>query len=337
MAILVIGINHKTAPIEIREKFAFSIASMADSLKSLLSQKLADEAVILSTCNRVEIYISTQLGNELAFEKIIKFLNPDTDNKDVESLFYKHADRDCIEHLFKVVCGLDSMVLGETEILGQVKDSYQIALKNKTTGPILNRLFQKAFNVAKKVRSETAIQRGNISVASVAVDLAGKIFSDFNKLTILVLGAGDTSEKTVRALVNKGAKNLMISNRTFENAVQLATAMGGTAVKFEDWPNAAASADIIISSTSAPGFIITKQHVRSIMKNRENRSLLIIDIAVPRDVEPEVNSIDGVFLFNIDELKAITDEYLNRREKEINLCLSIIRQKAEEIASVLNV
>ena len=220
------------------------------------------------------------------------------------------------------------MVLGETEILGQLKKAYELALQHQHTGARLNKAFQRAFNVAKHIRSETNIQRGSISVASVAVELAEKVFDSLNDRQVMVIGAGETSEKAARALLSRGARSVIVSNRSHERAVSLAAELGGRAVHFEEWASEFENIDIIISSTSAPHYLLDRAKLQPLMKLRKNRSLLLIDIAVPRDIEPEVNFMEDVYLFNIDDLQSIANDYLRQRKEEIVRCEQIIREKA---------
>jgi len=225
------------------------------------------------------------------------------------------------------------MVLGETEILGQLKKAYDLALKGGYTGGRLNKAFQRAFNVAKHIRTETNIQRGNVSVASVAVDLAEKIFSELSDRSVLILGAGDTSEKTARALLSRGARSILVSNRSHDKAVALAAELGGRAVQFEDWSAEFANVDIVISSTSAPHYVLDRVRLEPLMKLRRNRPLFLVDIAVPRDIEPEVNFLENVYLYNIDDLQAMADQSLKQRQEEVARCEQIIREKVQALLS----
>jgi glutamyl-tRNA reductase len=224
------------------------------------------------------------------------------------------------------------MVLGETEILGQLKKAYQTALDGKHTGIRLNKAFQKAFNVAKQIRSQTNIQRGSVSVGSVAVELAEKLFSSLGDHPVMVVGAGETSEKTARALLSRGARTILVSNRSYERALELARELNGQAVRFEEWGEAFASIDILISSTSAPHYILEPARLEPLMKSRKNRPLLLIDIAVPRDIDPAVNFLENVYLYNIDDLQAMAADYLQQRRAEIARCESIIREKARSLS-----
>ena len=332
MGLCVIGLSHHTSPVQVRERFAFADARIPATLELIRSSGVAEEAVILSTCNRVEIYAATPNGPGEALPALKDFLVRCHDYRDpLTDEIYTLAEPASMEHLFKVACGLDSMVLGETEILGQLKKAYDLALQHQCTGALLNKAFQKAFNVAKQVRSETNIQRGSISVSSVAVELAEKIFSSLEDRQVLVIGAGDTSEKAARALLSRGARSIIVSNRSHDRALALANELGGRAVLFEDWAREFDNVDIVVSSTSAPHYVLDRVKLEPMMRLRKNRPLLLIDIAVPRDIEPEVNFLDNVYLYNIDDLQVIANDYLRRRKEEIARCEAIIAEKARAL------
>jgi len=330
--LLVLGLSHHSSPVEVRERFAFSESRLPTALQSLRDANIADEAVILSTCNRVEIYAASSLEPAKGFTALKEFLlNCHNYQEALTDELYAFSEPKSLQHLFRVACGLDSMVLGETEILGQLKSAYDLALKNGHTGPKLNKAFQRAFNVAKHIRTQTNIQRGSISVASVAVELAEKIFSNLSQHHVMILGAGDTSEKTARALLSRGARSIIVSNRSHEKAAALAAELGGRAVRFEDWAEAFEAVDIVISSTSAPHYLLDRGRLAPLMKRRKNQPLLLIDIAVPRDIEPEVNYLENVFLYNIDDLQAIASDYLKQRQEEAAKCEQIIREKVQAL------
>jgi glutamyl-tRNA reductase len=334
MSLVVIGLSHHSAPVAVRERFAFAEGRVPETLQSLRNSGVADEAVILSTCNRVEIYAVTPLESTRAFIALREFLVTCQDYHDpLTDELYTLSEPQSVQHLFKVACGLDSMVLGETEILGQIKKAYELARRGGHTGGRLNKAFQRAFHVAKHIRTETNIQRGSVSVASAAVELAEKIFSHLGDRAVMVIGAGDTSEKTARALLSRGARSILVSNRSPEKALALATELGGRAVPFEDWSVEFANIDIVISSTAAPHYILDRAKLEPLMRLRRNRPLLLIDIAVPRDIEPEVNFLENVYLYNIDDLQAIADDYLKQRREEVARCEKIIREKAEALLS----
>ena len=332
MHVVVIGLSHHSSPVTVREKFAFSEPKIPAALQTIRSSGIADEAVILSTCNRVEIYAATALEPRKAFAELQEFLVRIHDYRDpLTDELYKFAEPDSVEHLFKVASGLDSMVLGETEILGQLKKAYELALQHQHTGARLNKAFQRAFNAAKHIRTETNIQRGSISVASVAVELAEKIFDSLGERQVMVIGAGETSEKAARALLSRGAHSVIVSNRSHERAVALATELGGRAIHFEDWAREFANIDIVISSTSAPHYLLDRARLEPLMKLRKGRPLLLVDIAVPRDIDPDVNFMDDVYLYNIDDLQTIAADYLRQRKEEAARCEAIIREKARAL------
>ena len=327
--ILALGLSHHTAPIELRERFALSEQRLPGALAQLRESGVAEEVVILSTCNRVEIYAATRLEPKQAFIELIDCLRRIHDFRDpLSDELYQISEPGSIEHLFKVACGLDSMVLGETEVLGQLKKAYDLALQHNHTGPRLNKAFQRAFNVAKQIRTETNIQRGSISVASVAVELAEKIFNTLHERHVMILGAGETSEKAARALLSRGARSIIVSNRTFARAEALAKELGGRAAQFDAWSDECRRVDIVISSTAAPHHILDRGKLEPLMQARGNAPLLLIDIAVPRDIHPEVNYLDNVYLYNVDDLQAIADNHLQQRREEVARCESIIREKA---------
>lgn len=336
MPLVVIGLNHRSSPVELRERFAFAEAEVPAALAQLRQTGLVEEAVILSTCNRVEIYAATSSGGD-ACPALRGFLAhsrkvPEPGNGEIYTL----SEPQSVEHLFRVACGLDSIAIGETEILGQLKKAYDLALRNNLTGACLNKAFQRAFNVAKHVRTQTGIQRGNISIASVAVELAEKIFSALTNRTVLVFGAGDTSEKTARALASRGAQKILVSNRSQDRAESLAQSLGGQMVPWEDWAAAFGETDIIISSTSAPHYVLDRARLKPLLASRGSRPLLIVDIAVPRDIEPEVNFLENVYLYNIDDLQAIANGCLKQRRDEIARCESIISEKVKALLAQLS-
>jgi len=332
MPIVVIGLSHHSSPVALRERFAFADTGIPAALQLLREEGIADEAVILSTCNRVEIYAATALEPAAAFGELKQFLVRCHNYRDpLTDEIYTLTEPQSVQHLFRVACGLDSMVLGETEILGQLKKAYELALGHRHTGSRLNKVFQRAFNVAKQVRTETSIQRGSISIGSVAVELAEKIFASLTDRHVMVIGAGDTSEKTARALLSRGARSIIVANRSHDRAVALAGELGGRAVQFDDWAEEFEQIDIAISSTAAPHHILNRAKLEPLMKRRKNRPLLLIDIAVPRDIDPEVNLMANVYLYNIDDLQAVADDYLKQRREEIARCEEIIREKVNAL------
>jgi len=332
MPLVVIGLSHHTSPVHVREKFAFTEARIPATLDLLRTSRIVQEAVILSTCNRVEIYAATEISAQQSSIALQEFMVRCHDYREpLNGEIYSLGEPHSVEHLFKVACGLDSMILGETEILGQLKKAYELSLQHNHTGVVLNKAFQKAFNVAKQIRTDTNIQRGSISVSSVAVELAEKIFSSLAERQVLVIGAGDTSEKAARALLSRGAHSIIVSNRSHDRAVALAAELGGRAVHFEDWASEFPNVDIVISSTSAPHYVLDRQKLEPLMRLRKNRPLLLIDIAVPRDIEPEVNFLENIYLYNIDDLQAIANDYLVQRKEEVARCEAIIVERARAL------
>jgi len=332
MPLVVLGLSHRTSPVELREQFAFSDATIPETLACLRANGLAEEGVIVSTCNRVELYAALARPDRRSLTDLREFfLRAGRHVGPVADELYALAEPESLEHLFKVACGLDSLVLGETEILGQLKKAYELALTTRHTGACLNKAFQRAFQVAKHIRTETQIQRGSISVASVAVELAEKIFSSLQDHEVMVIGAGDTGEKTARALLSRGARSVIVANRSYDRAVALAQELGGRAVSFDDWAREFERVDIVISSTAAPHHILDRPKLESLMRHRRQRALLLIDIAVPRDIDPGVNLLGNVFLYNIDDLQAIADDYLQQRKAEVARCEAIIREKARAL------
>lgn len=328
-----LGLNYRTTPVEVRERVAFPEAKVPDAVQEIRSLPGFEESVVLSTCNRVELYATHSLEEaQQAHDKLVRYLvqrfelAPDQ----AEALVtYRLRSDEAARHLFRVVSGLDSMVLGETEIFGQVKQAYKVALESGSTGRSLNKLFQQAFTVGKKVRNDTTIQRGSTSVGSVAVDLAEKVH-DLKECRVMLVGAGEMSRTCAQSLLSRGAKSIIVSNRSYDRAVELATEMKGTAMKFDEWEHALHEVDVIISSTSAPHFVIKPELIQQVMRKRRWDPLLIIDIAVPRDVDPAVNAVEGVYLYDIDGLQAIADG--NRRERELQLsaCERIIEEHLEK-------
>ncbi len=333
MSVVVIGLSHRSAPVELRERFAFVESKIPDALKQLRESGLVTEGVVLSTCNRVEIYAATALApDDIFFAKIKEFLvEHHAYDGELGDELYTFAEPHSLHHLFKVAAGLDSMVIGETEIFGQLKKAYDLAFTHKHTGARLNKAFQRAFNVAKHIRTETNIQRGSVSVMSAAVELAEKIFTSLAEHEVLVIGAGETSEKTARALQSRGVQKITVTNRSPERAQALAAELGGRAVPFEHWPEEFERIDIAVSSTAATTHILDRAKLEPLMKRRQHRPLLLIDIAVPRDIDPAVSELDNVYLYNVDDLKAIADEYLKLRHEELDHCNQIIAEKVAKL------
>ena len=334
MNIFCFGISHQTANVEIRERFAIPDSALADSLTRLAQVPSVQESVLLSTCNRTEFYIVTQ-NPQLAVEPLFHDFYGLMEASEFQHHFRLPAVPS-IRHLFRVASGLESMVLGETEIFGQVKRAYEAAARSGTTGRILNRLFQKAFHVGKHVRSATAITRGSVSVGSVAVDLAQQIFGDLDGRKIMILGAGETSERTAWSFQSRGARQLFVSNRSFERATELAEAIGGRAIRFDDWEDEFRDLDILVSSTAAPHAIVTRPKLEPVLRMRRDRPLFIIDLAMPRDVDPAVHEMDGVYVYDLDSLRTIAGRTLATRKKETEACDSLIEKHVRDFEVWLN-
>jgi len=315
--------------VEIRERLAFTEKALPDNLREICEIASVDEAVVLSTCNRVEIYGASE-DTQKASDCVVQYLANHFDIQENQVEFYSHHDEAAAHHLFEVASGLDSMVLGETEIFGQVKKSYALAQSTGVTRRRLNKLFQQSFTIGKLVRSNTRIQQGSTSVGAAAVDLAETIFGDLKGCSVLVDGAGEMSRTTAQSLQSRGASRITVTNRSYENALALATELNGDAVEFEGWESELARVDIVISSTSAPGAVVKADMVERAMPKRRGHSLLLIDIAVPRDIEDEVNEIDNAYLYNIDNLQQLAEEGRARRLKQIEICQEVIRKFLSE-------
>jgi glutamyl-tRNA reductase len=323
-----LGLNHRTAPVEVRERFAVGNTHLGEASQNLLEMAGVPEGVVISTCNRTEFYLAADDAAE-ALERLELRLADKVHGH--EEPFYRHAKAEAARHLCKVVSGLDSMLLGETEIFGQVKQAYHAAHAAGTTGPILNKLFQKVFGVGKKVRTQTAIQEGSTSIGNVAVELAEKIFGHLKDSEVMVLGAGEMSRLTAQALVSRGAKSVIVANRTHDRAVELAAEMNGRAVRFDDWLDVLKDVDVVISSTGAPHTIIHAKEIESVRRARKYRPLFLIDIAVPRDIEHSVGEIEEVYLYDIDALEQLAEEARSRRSKQIIECEKIIEVELRKL------
>jgi glutamyl-tRNA reductase len=319
------GLTFEKTPVELREKVAFRDSQLPEALERMRELLGLREAVLVSTCNRVE-YFGATARPEVAAAAWPDFLRrfhavPD----DFSPLSFQLGGTPCVEHLFSVASGLKSMVVGETEILGQLKDAYDVARSSGQTGKWLNRLFQSSFAAAKSVRSRTAITRGSVSVGSVSVELAEKIFGDLRGCRAMVIGAGETSERTARSLLGHGVPSILVANRTHDRARALAAELGGEAVQWEEWEDRAVDVDIMISSTAAPHYVLTSQKLEGLLKRRGRRPLFLIDLAVPRDFEPSINLLDGVYLYDIDDLQSIAQAHLRERQTEIIRSVEILK------------
>lgn len=315
MDILVVGLNHRTSPVELREKLAFNMAEAQEFYEKLLDYRKIREAVLLSTCNRVEVY---SWANEKGEDHIISTLE---ESKGISSQaiipsLYIYRGKEAVKHIFRVASSLDSMVLGEPQIVGQVKEAFEEALTCDATGVILNQLMKKALSVSKRVRTETAIGESAISVSYAAVELAKKIFGDLSNRKAMLVGAGEMAELAARHLVHKGVSRITVVNRTLSRAQELAQELQGQALPMDCLEEKLAEVDIVITSTGAPHTIITSDAVQRTMRERKRRPIFFIDIAVPRDVDPEVERVENVYLYDIDDLEQVVERNRKRREKE---------------------
>lgn len=331
MLVFAVGVNHRTAPVEIREKLSFSDHSLEEWLKRLNSYPAIEGCVIISTCNRTEIYAATREFDD-GLGAIWDFLSGKSgvDISEIKNCTYVHSLYDAIRHLFRVASGLDSMVLGETQILGQVRSAYQAACNYGSTNKVLNTLFQQAITVGKRVRTETGIDKNSVSISYAAVELARQTFGDLRGRSVLVIGAGKMSELTALHLVSNGVSGIIVSNRSHEKAERMAQMFGGKAVRFDQLSGCMAKADIVISCTSASHYVVRRNEVLELMKSRGGNKIMMIDIAVPRDIEPSVGDIEGVTLFDVDDLKNVVDQNLSERKKAAVEAESIIEEDLDE-------
>ncbi|HSB08998.1 MAG TPA: glutamyl-tRNA reductase [Blastocatellia bacterium] len=337
MNIVLVGLSHKTAPLEIREQLAFAEPALPDALESLVGHEALDEALIVSTCNRVELIASTPAGSEQGLDSLSAFLtnyhklSPDSLNGHL----YKHTDANAIKHLFRVAASLDSMVVGESQILGQVKEAYQYAVNAGTIGRVLSQLMHRTLSVAKRIRTETGVAQNPVSVSSVAVELARKIFEDLSDKTVLLVGAGEMGELAARSLIDAGTSKLIVTNRTAERAEEIASKYAGGAVNFEAFYDVLPSADIVVCSTGAPDYIIRPPETKRALKSRKRGPVLFIDISVPRNIDPGIANLDNVFLFDVDDLDSVVKANLREREREAQRAESIIDAEVQQFIAQL--
>ena len=326
MQLALVGLSHKTAPVEIRERLAFSNDALRSALASLVDRRAVNEAMILSTCNRVEV-VAESPDDRLIRDFICEFHQISHDS--VSTHLYSYRNVEAIRHVFRVTASLDSMVIGEPQILGQVKEAFRIAMDAGTVGMHLSALMNRAFAVAKKVRSETGISQSAVSVSYAAVELARKIFGDLSGKTVMIIGASKMGELAAKHLRRAGASSVLVTNRTFERAVELAKVFEGAAVPFEHFTDHMTGADIVITSTGAPHFIIGRSLAEQVIHRRKNKPIFFIDIAVPRDIDPAVNQIDNAFLYDIDDLQQVIDANLKERFKEAMRAEQIVDDEVE--------
>jgi glutamyl-tRNA reductase len=324
MAFNILGINHKTAPVALREKVAFSEERLIAALRTLRQENGVTEVVILSTCNRTEVYWSgSASGAELS-----QWLERHHGNDlDLASSLYNHQESRAVEHAFSVASGLDSMVLGEAQILGQLKDAYRVAQETGSVGPVLNKLFQAAFSAAKRVRSETRIGVNAVSLASATVSLARRVYSDLSQQTALLIGAGEMNALTARHFISAGVKRVVIANRTLERAQTLAAELKAYAVGLTDLDRELEQADILISCTASPIPLVTKRAVEAAIRARRRRPIFMVDMAVPRDIEPQVAELEDVYLFSIDDLQQLVNDNLQQREVAAGGAREVVAQE----------
>jgi glutamyl-tRNA reductase len=329
MELFVLGLNHDTASIELRERLFFPERELPKALEVLGEVSELAERMILTTCNRVEVYGVAECPLPRAVEAVVASLGGyrNVQPAELAGALYTYTADDAVRHVFRVASSLDSMVLGEPQILGQVKAAYSVALAQQTTGIVLNNLLEQAFHVAKRVRTETGIASAPVSISSVAVDLARKIFGDLAGRTVLILGAGEMAELALRHLMDDGVRSVLVANRTYDRAVALAEQFQGRAVRFDAFRQEMVEADIVISATSAPHAILKKEDMQAIIHERRHRPIFLIDIADPRDIDPTCNDVDNVYLYNIDDLSSVATANRKERQREAERAVPIVERE----------
>jgi glutamyl-tRNA reductase len=336
MELLALGVSHKTAPLELRERLALPEGRAAGVLRDLVTHPAIHEAVAISTCNRTELHLVTGEGVEAenhAFGELSRQAGiPPTA---LLGRIYALRGREAVEHLFAVAAGLDSMIVGEAEVQGQVKRAYELALVEGVTGPVANRLFRDALAAGKRVRSETRIGHSRVSVSSVAVELAQDMLGDLAARRVLVVGAGENGELTARALHHRGVHTIFVANRRYDRAIGLAERFGGGAVRFDELPAELARADIVVSCTASPHTIVGREELELVATERDGRPLVLIDIAVPRDIDPSVRELPGIALYDMDDLQRTAARNLSGREGEVEQARSLLRQEADRFEAWL--
>ncbi|REG83012.1 glutamyl-tRNA reductase [Marinomonas pollencensis] len=335
MPLITVGVNHKTAPVAIRERVAFAPEKMVEALSSLVSAKKANEAVIVSTCNRTELYCSIDEGSDI--DEIIRWLGHyhQLDFADLKQYCYAHLNDDSVRHIMRVASGLDSLILGEPQILGQVKSAYAVSQEGDCIGPELQSLFQRTFSIAKRVRTDTAIGENPVSIAFAAVSLAQRIFADIRQNTALLIGAGQTIELVARHLKEQGVKRIIVANRTLARAETLANDLAAEAIMLGDIGDYLAQADIVISSTASQLPIIGKGMVERATAKRRHNPMLLIDIAVPRDIEPEVEEVKDAYLYTVDDLHSVIEENVRARQDAAKAAELIIEEGVDSYRRTL--
>ena len=329
--IIIVGLNHDTAPVEVRERVIFSGSVLEESLKRLHSLPSIKEGVILSTCNRVEV-VATALNEQKGLEEIERFLVEGQSAKDptvLDDHLYRYSGNTAVRHLFRVASSLDSMVVGEPQILGQLKDYYDVAHKAGTVGTMLHRLFHHSFSVAKRVRTETGIASRAVSISSVAVDLAKRIFDCLEDKAVMLIGAGKMGGLVARHLQSNGVSSLMVTNRTFERAVEVAGQFHGSPIRFEDFPRYLKMADLVIGCTGSPEVLLRPETVEGVLKERKQKAMFFIDLGERRNIDPKINDIDNVYLYDIDDLQTVAKENLKERTGEVHKAEEIVDDEIE--------
>jgi glutamyl-tRNA reductase len=330
MKIVVIGLNHRTADIDIREKLAFQGPMLEEGLLKLKEIPEVKEAIIISTCNRVEMYLNVH-NVDKSHESVKSFLVNffDIKKEPLDNALYVYDEMKAVSHVFRVASSLDSMVVGEPQILGQLKDAFEFALEKKSTGILLNRLFKKSISVAKRVRTETKIAENAVSISFSAVELAKKIFTDLSGKSFMLIGAGEMAELAAKHMINNGVQDITVANRTYERGCELAKEFNGRAIHFEDFLHEMVHSDILICSTGAQNYVLTKNQMQKVMKERRNRPVFIIDISVPRNIDPEINNLSNIYLYDIDDLQGVVDTNILERQKEAQKAEEIIEEEIE--------
>jgi len=328
-SLFVLGSSHNEASLEVREQLALSAESLKDLQRDLVDDEIIRECLVVNTCNRLEVYglaNSSEDTEERVRDALCRAQGVSRELLDKHSFWYTNLN--VLQHALEVSSGLDSQMVGETEILGQMKEAYAQAKATGATGSVLNRLFEKSFQAAKSARTQTGITRGQVSIGNVAVDLATRIFGKLDKSRVLLLGSGEVGEKTAQALKSRKVADISVSSRTYENAHRLAHELKGAAIDFDDFIEQLHHFDIIIGSTSAPGFLLSREVVRKTMQTRPERPLFLIDLALPRDIDPGVESLENVYLYNLDDLSTIANENLEARRSEIEKARNILQGHA---------
>lgn len=340
MSIVLVGVNHKTAPVEVRELLAFSDQACAEGLRRLVDGDIVREGLIVSTCNRVEILSATTTEQlERGTQRMAEFLDSERNLPAgyLTKHLYSHTNEDAVRHIFRVASSLDSMVIGEPQVLGQVRHAYSLAVEAGTAGRVLNRLVHHTFRVAKRIRSETGIAANAVSISYMAVELGKKIFDSLKGRTVMLIGAGEMAELSAHHLVNAGASRVLIANRTAESAQRLAQDFNGVAVPFEQLVEFLSEADVVICSTGAPTYVVTPAMVRESIERRRNRPTCMIDISVPRNIDPEVGNVPNVFVFDIDDLESVISSNIREREHEAERAELIVQSEVMQFQQSLRV